>query len=76
MENLYRLARQDGFGTLPTSLGKPWQVQQNSWCSQDCMPAYDFMKFGGHRVFDGNGYAEGWTCADGSPPSEALGLVP
>lgn len=67
VRSLYRMARQHGFGTLPRSLGKPWQVQQGKWCNQDCSPTFDFMEFGGRTVYDGNGNAEGQACGDITP---------
>lgn len=56
------MARREGFGTLPKTPGKPWQRQQNTWCSADCMPTFDFMEFGGRTVYDGNGYADMHAC--------------
>lgn len=71
VRTLYRVARRYGFATLPTRLGKPWQLQQAT-CWRDCMADYDFIQFGGRKVYDGYGYAEGWACNHSKPPSSGF----
>lgn len=64
VRRLYRMARREGFGTMPTSAEPAWKHQNVTWCKYNCVPLLDFMEFGGRTVFDGNGYSDVKTCPE------------